>query len=211
MASVSEKRPAVELGSGGLTPAAVATEDLRASAEDMEQAAWREGIEPSGPLGIFVTAVRRTLISLADISEKQSRGVAATISGAQKLIDSEVAKLRLANEVATRAMNEAMAARNRAEVEAEKLTLKTISGLAPKILEEIRDAVVIRERRYNRKVEWRRASLVAVAVLGLVLGGYCWKAWQDGDASEALVRCLKQPFQAPNGDRYCSFSTLFPK
>ena len=208
---MSEKFTSAGMGSGNLTPAAVAAEDLRASAEDMEQAAWREGIDPSVPLGIWVTALRHALVHLADTSEKQSQGVAATITGAQRVIDSEVAKLRLANEVATRAMNEATAARSRAEVEAEKLTLKTISGLAPKILEEIRDAVVIRERRYNRKVEWRRASLVAIAVLGLLLGGYSWRAWQDGDASEALVRCLKQPFQAPNGDQYCSFSTLLPK
>lgn len=208
---MSEKFTSAGMGSGKLTPAAVAAEDLRASAEDMEQAAWREGIDPSGPLGIWVTALRHALVHLADTSEKQSQGVAATITGAQRVIDSEVAKLRLANEVATRAMNEATAARSRAEVEAEKLTLKTISGLAPKILEEIRDAVVIRERRYNRKIEWRRASLAAIAVLGLFLGGYSWKAWQDGDASEALVRCLKQPLQAPSGDRYCSFSTLFPK
>lgn len=209
---MSEKFTSEALGSTGLTPAAVAAEDLRASAEDMEHAAWREGIDPAGPLGIWVSALRRSLVNLADISEKQSQGVAATIAATQKLVDSEIQQLREANKRAMHAMNEATAALSRAKVEAETVTLKTIQDLAPKILKEIRDAVVIRERRYNRKVEWRRASLVAVAVLGLFLGGYSWRAWQDGDsAGDALVRCLKQPFAAPNGDRYCSFSTLFPK
>lgn len=209
---MSEKFTPEALGSTRLTPAAVAAEDLRASAEDMEQAAWREGIESTGPLGIWVTALRHSLVNLADISEKHSQGVAATIAATQKLVDAEITQLRETNKQAVHAMNEANAALSRVKVDAEKLTLKTIQDLGPQILAEIQDAVVIRERRYNRKVEWRRASLVAVAVLGLFLGGYSWRAWQDGtDASEALVRCLRQPFSAPNGDRYCSFSTLFPK
>lgn len=195
-----------------LTPAAVAAEDLRAAAEDMELAAWREGIDPTGPLGVWVTALRQSLVTLADISEKQSQGVAATIRATRSLVDAEISQLRAANEGAVRAMNEAGAALSRAKIETEKLTLKTIADLAPKILEEIRDAVVIRERRHNRIVEVRRACLVGATVLALFLGGYSWRAWQDGnDASAALVRCLKQPLQAPNGERYCAVSTLFPQ
>ena len=127
-------------------------------------------------------------------------------------MEAEIQQLREANKQAVHAMNEANAALRRAKVEAETVTLKTIQDLGPQILKGIREAVVIRERRYNRKVEWRRASLVAVAVLGLFLGGYSWRAWQDGgNGSDALVRCLQHPFQTPNGDRYCSFATLFPK
>ena len=195
-----------------LTPIAVAAEELRASAEDMEQAAWRTGLTPDEPLGIWVISLRRTLTNLANLSEGEAQGVSAVVDGTRKLVDAEVAQLREANKQAVQAMNEATAARSRAALDAEKLALKTINDLAPKILEKIRDAVVIRERRYNRKVEWRRVSLVAAAVLGLFLGGYSWRAWQDGNnASDALVRCLKQPLQASNGDRFCSFATLFPK
>jgi hypothetical protein len=195
-----------------LTPIAVAAEELRASAEDMEQAAWRTGLTPDEPLGIWVISLRRILTDLADLSEVEARGVSAVVEGTRKLVDAEISQLRAANEGAVRAMNEANAARSRAKIEAEKLTLKTIADLAPKILEEIRDAVVIRERRYNRTIEVRRACLVGAAVLGLFLGGYSWRARQDGnDASAALVRCLKQPLQAPDGERYCAFSALFPQ
>ena len=198
--------------SGELTPISVAAEELRASAQDMEQAAWRTGLTPDEPLGIWVISLRRTLTNLADLSEGGAQGVTTVVEGTRKLVDAEITQLREANKRAVHAMNEATAALSRAEIEAEKLTLKTIRDLAPQILKEIREAVVVRERRYNRKVEWRRASLVAVAVLGLFLGGYSWRAWQNGnEASDALVRCLQQPFSAPNGDRYCSFSTLFPK
>ena len=195
-----------------LTPIAVAAEELRASAEDMEQAAWRTGLTPEEPLGIWVISLRRTLTNLANLSEGEAEGVNSVVQGTRHLVDAEIEQLRQANKQAVHAMNEAKAALSRAEVDAKNLTLKTIQDLGPQILKGIREAVVIRERQYNRKVEWRRAGLVAAAVLGLFLGGYSWRAWQDGNsASDALVRCLKQPFQAPNGDRYCSFITLFPK
>lgn len=208
---MSDKFTPEAMGSGELTPAAVAAEDLRASAEDMEQAAWREGIDPTGPLGVWVTALRWSLTTLAGISEKQSQGVAAAIKGTRQLVDAEIAQLRIANEAAVRAMNEANAALSRAKVDTEKLTLKTLGDLAPKILEHIRDAVVIRERRYNRKVEWRRGILVGMAVLGLVVGGYSWRTWQDHDANAALERCLEHQLQAANGDKFCALSSLFPK
>ena len=194
-----------------LTPIAVAAEELRASAEDMEQAAWRTGLTPDEPLGIWVISLRRTLTNLANLSEGQEQGVSAVIDGSRKLVDAEVAQLRAANEASVRAMNEANAALSRAKVDAEKLTLKTLGDLSPKILEHIRDAVVIRERRYNRKVEWRRATLVGMAVLGLVVGGYSWRGWQDSDANSALSRCLEHQFQTPNGDKFCPISSLFLK
>lgn len=194
-----------------LTPIAVAAEELRASAEDMEQAAWRTGLTPDEPLGIWVISLRRTLTNLANLAEGEAQGVSAVIEGTRKLVDAEITQLRTANEGAVRAMNEANAALSRAKVEAEKLTLKTLGDLAPKILEHIRDAVVIRERRYNRKVEWRRATLVGMSVLGLMVGGYSWREWQDHDANAALGRCLEHQFQTPNGDKFCPVSSLHPK
>ena len=62
-----------------LTPIAVAAEELRASAEDMEQAAWRTGLTPEEPLGIWVISLRRTLTNLADMSEGEARGVNAIV------------------------------------------------------------------------------------------------------------------------------------
>ena len=189
--------------SGKLTPIAVAAEELRASAEDMEQAAWRTGLTPEEPLGIWVISLRRTLTNLANMSEGEAQGVSAVIEGTRQLVEAEIQQLREANKRAVHAMHKANAALTKAKDETEKMVLKTIQDLGPQILAQIHEAVVIRERSYNQKVQWRRASLVLVAVLGLFLGGYSWRAWQDGgNASDALVRCLQHPAQAPNGDRY---------
>ena len=66
-----------------LNPIRVAAEELRAAAEDMEEAAWREGVRPSGPLGVWVQAARRTLVSLADIVERQSDAVTSSVANAR--------------------------------------------------------------------------------------------------------------------------------
>ena len=155
-----------------LTPASVASEDLRAAAEDMEQAALREGIAPDGPLGVWVSTMRRGLIAFANVIEHQSERVEGTIGGARKLVEAEIVRLRLSNEGAIQAMNEATVTFNRSKIDAEKMSLKTIDDLTPKLLQEIREGVVIRERRHNRGVEWRRAIMAITAGLSLVIGGY---------------------------------------
>ena len=127
----------------------VAAENLRAAAEDMEDSAWRMGIERDSPLGIWVVTMRRSLTQLADITEKLSGGVTNTIRNGKALIEAEVERLRTVRETATIQLHEATAALTKAQVEAEKLTLKTLNDLIPKIVDQIRDAVVIREKRYN--------------------------------------------------------------
>ncbi|WP_424140117.1 hypothetical protein [Roseomonas chloroacetimidivorans] len=182
--------------SGELTPTSVAADDLRAAAEDMEQAAWRMGLAPHEPLGIWVASMRRTVTGLADLTERQAEAVAATVEGTRKVLDAEVAQLRAASEAAAHQMHEAKAVLTRAQVEAEKLTLKTLQDLTPKILEEIRDAVVIREKRYNKSMEWRRYGLVGLTAVCLLLGGYAGRAWQDWSATTALAHCVENPLAA---------------
>ena len=197
--------------SGELTPMSVAVEDVRASADDMGQAAWRMGLSPDEPLGIWVSCMRRTVVGLARLMERQVEATDAVLVGRRAVLDGEIAKGRSAGDAAALAMAEAQANLTRARVEAEKLTLKTIEELTPKILEEIRDAVVIREKRYNRRAEWRRHGLTALAVICLALGGYSWRAWQDHVATSALSRCAEQQFEAADGKTYCALSALLPQ
>lgn len=199
------------LMAGAMTMPAAA-EDLRAAVEDMEHACWREGIEPDGPLGVWVTTMRRGLQAFATLVETQSDRVEGTVGGARKLVEAEIGRLRLTNEVAIRAMNEATVTFNRSKIDAEKMSLKTINDLTPKLLQEIREGVIIRERRHNRGVEWRRAIMAITAALSLVIGGYAWRSFQSGgDTGAAIMRCMKAPLVANDGKRYCPFTTLFPE
>jgi len=195
-----------------LTTAAVAFEDLRAAAEDMEQAALREGIAPHGPLGVWVSTMRQMIVAYANVSERQTARVENTVGGARKLVDAEIARMQLSVEMSIRTMNEATVAFNRSKLDVEKVALKTISDLTPKLLQEIREGVIIRERRHNRGVEWRRAIMAITAALSLVIGGYAWRSFQsEGDAGAAIMRCMKAPLVANDGKRYCPFTTLFPE
>lgn len=196
---------------GGLTPSEVAAENLRAAAEDMEDSAWRMGIERDSPLGIWVVTMRRSLTQLADITEKLSGGVTNTIRNGKALIEAEVERLQTVRETATIQLHEATAALTKAQVEAEKLTLRTLNDLIPKIVDQIRDAVVIREKRYNRTMRWRQYALISAATVGLMVGGYSLRAWQDLDATSALARCAAATTTASDGSEYCALKSLLPQ
>ncbi|GAV34206.1 hypothetical protein ROTAS13_01869 [Roseomonas sp. TAS13] len=193
-----------------LTPTSVAAEELRSLAEDLEQAAWRMDINPEDPLGIWSIAMRHTVIGMANLVERQERGVESIIKRSQALVDKEVTALRAMGDTAALQIGEAQAALAKAKVDAEKLTLQTLHDLTPKIVEQIRDAVVIREKRYNRSMRWRHYALISAATVCLMVGGYSVRAWQDLGATSAMARCVSAGFKAADGEEYCAMRTLLP-
>lgn len=131
---------------------------------------------------------------------------------AQKTAEIELAKLRAATEAANLAVRQAKLAQASLEVQRETLIAKMIENIAPKLAAGVKDWVVIRERRYNRNVEWARFFATASVVLVLVLGGYAWRAWQDGKATDALENCLAQQFLDPaSGKHFCEIELLMVK
>ncbi|UZO94694.1 hypothetical protein [Roseomonas mucosa] len=194
-----------------LTPTSVAAEELRALAEDLEQAAWRMDINPEDPLGIWSIAMRRTVVGIANLVERQERGVESVIERSWVLVDKEVTALRVMGDTAALQIGEAQAALAKAKVDAEKLTLQTLHDLTPKIVGQIRDAVVIREKRYNRTMRWRQYALISAATVGLMVGGYSLRAWQDLDDTSALARCAAATTKASDGSEYCALKSLLPQ
>lgn len=194
-----------------LNPIRVAAEELRAAAEDMEEAAWREGVRPSGPLGVWVQAARRTLVSLADIVERQSDAVTSSVANAKALAEAEVAKLREARLAAEAELKKATTALRTLEIRKETLTGEMVKVIAPGLREELKRAVVIKERRRDRNVEWARAAAVGAVVLGLVAGGYGWRAWDDSAMTAAVEQCELHPLVDAKGVRYCPLDAMLAR
>ena len=194
-----------------LNPIRVAAEELRAAAEDMEEAAWREGIRPSGPLGVWVQAARCTLVKLADIIEHQSDAVTDTVANAKVLAEAEVAKLREARLAAEIALKQAETSLRTLEIKKATLTSEMVQVIAPGLRDELKQAVVIKERRHNRNVEWGRALATGALVLGLVAGGYALGVWDDSGVNAAVSRCELHPVPDGQGGRYCRLDELLAR
>jgi len=195
-----------------LNPIRVAAEELRAAAEDMEEAAWREGIRPSGPLGVWVQAARCTLVMLADIVIRQGEAVTGTVADARALAEAEVAKLREARLAAEAELKKATTALRTLEIQKVTLTSEMVQVIAPGLREELRQAVVIKERRHNRHVEWGRAVAAGAVAVGLLIGGYVLGTWDDSGVNAAVEQCELHPLQdIKTGARYCLLDELLKR
>lgn len=161
---------------------------LRAAALKLRKAALVECIEPDGPLGAWVEAQDHALTAQADVAEHQERLITDVLGGADKAIGTRLGECKALAE-STRAM---LASVERAqvvlEIKTQRVMGEMIERLTPQLVEGVREAVVIRERRYNRKVETSRIAGVVAVALGLLLGGYIWGANRNpSDEQDRLV------------------------
>lgn len=160
-------------------------EQLRAAAVEMEEAAWREGIDTDGPLGTFVRAMRRAILILAEIADRQADGVVRTVHDARLVVEAEAVKARKTNELAFLVMEGARSAHASFDVQKEMLVGKLVDTIVPQMVKAVGAAIVIRERRYNQRVHWGRAAGIAAVAGGLLLGGYVWGGWRPDNTAIA--------------------------
>jgi len=173
--------------------AEVATaEHLRAAATEMEEAAWREGIDAAAPLGVFVRAMHRTILIMAEIAERQADGVVKTVRDAMHVAEAEAVKARKANELAYLAVEAARTAHASFEVQKDQVFGKLVSTIVPQLVKAVGEAVVIRERLYNARVQWGRAAGIAAAAGCLLLGGYVWGGRLPDNAAIAGAMALER-------------------
>jgi len=191
-------------------------DELRAAALAMEQAAWREGIDGTGPLGVWVTAMRAALVSLADICDGQLNQAVETVRDAKATTEGELKKLQVARDEAGRLLEQARMAQVGFEVQKEKLIAGLVNTIVPQMVEAVGKAVVIRQVRFNQKVQWGRAAGIAAAALALVLGGFVWGTWAPDNsvaagalALERIRQCQAAPIkEARTGETFCTLKSL---
>jgi hypothetical protein len=102
----------------------------------------------------------------------------------------------------------------RLEVEKTKVTAQLIDRIVPDMIRGVKDALVIKERRRDRNMEWTRALGAGGIALALVVSGYVWGTWSDwGMASRiesvgaAVERCqVTSKWADDKGQRLCQMS-----
>ena len=130
-----------------------------------------------------------------------------TSEGGREAAEREFAQAREIRRAAEGSLKQARTALISLEVEKENLTVKMIKETLPLFAERLKDALVIRERRWNDDVKRRRFATAGLVALGLVSGGYGIRVWQSWDATTTLEWCLWNQLQA-NGHAYCDLTSL---
>ena len=97
------------------------------------------------------------------------------------------------------------------EVRSHNLVTQTIHRMADRVAEQMRDRMVIVERRHNRIALWRRAGVLAATVVGIFLVGFAAAEYSDRDATDLMDRCMAHPFvNAQTGGLVCEVGSPRP-
>jgi hypothetical protein len=94
------------------------------------------------------------------------------------------------------------------QVEKENLVAKMIKETLPLFAERLKEALIIREKRWNDDVNRRHLATAGAVTLALVSAAYGVRAWQDSAVAGAFYRCLAHPLQA-SGHFYCDVTSFF--
>lgn len=171
--------------------------DLETHIEALRQAAVREGIVPGEPLGRWVQAQEDLLRALADQEDRRERQIAEITDGLKARITEADLQVRRVD-----------AAIRQAEIKAGDAEAAIVKRLVEEIANRLRGVVVLRELRWNRDQNWRRAALLGLLLAGLVLTGYAARAWEDRDATAMLGRCQAATVKDASGALYCPVAVM---
>lgn len=199
------------------TEAAKAAHELERVVRETEVAAREWGVRPDHLEGRFVSALLATMTWLGRLIQAAMADLKASTQETRAASVVELEKLRLANEVSTKVLGQARQALLGAEVEQRKLLGQVVAAAAPQIIAAIGAAVVIREHRYNKHLQWGRSAGIAALVLVLLGGGYVWGGWQSPSvaagavALERIRQCEADPVKdARTSEAFCPLRKLLP-
>jgi len=185
---------------------------LRTAAEGLIAVGRAEGIEPQGPLGQWLDAQAEALRALAEILGAQELRFEELMRNVNAAASAELEKLvaaaALGNDVVRAgevALRQARTAQISLQVEKENLTAMMVKETLPLFVERLKEALIIRERRWNDDVKRRRLATAGLVTLGLVFGGYAAHVWQAWTATGAYDWCWAHPLQA-SGRVYCDMT-----
>lgn len=188
-----------------------AVSTLREATDALDDAAWREGIEPDGALGLFVGVMRTALYRLADLSARTESTMGSNIDAVRLLAEQELLKLRQMTDAAGVAVRQARQAQINLELERELIATRLVEHLGPQIAEGVKHWRIIKETEFNRRQARRRAVLTAAAALALVTTGYLGRAWEDRISAAAFAHCLAHRVTDQTGQhQYCDLADLAP-
>jgi len=185
---------------------------LRTAAEGLIAVGRAEGIEPQGPLGQWLNAQAEALRALAEILGAQELRFEELMRNVNAAASAELEKLvaaaALGNDVVRAgevALRQARTAQISLQVEKENLTAMMVKETLPLFVERLKEALIIRERRWNDDVKRRRLATAGLVTLGLVFGGYAAHVWQAWTATGAYDWCWAHPLPA-RGRVYCDMT-----
>jgi Spy/CpxP family protein refolding chaperone len=185
------KEPTVGGGRRSQTGASTPLDQLKAAQVQLDEAIITEGIEPSGPLGVWASAQRAMIAAIVSYMEDHTARVETKAQSVEASMRAEVDRVKVTNDAAR---VETMRLRSQGDLLKEE-RLKAGDDLAirmsDKIQEHLKDTVLVREKRWNLFHNLRLVAMFAGVLFAVFLGGQ-WTVFH-GDRRDILERCQASP------------------
>jgi hypothetical protein len=191
----------------------------------VETAARDWGVRPEYPEGVFISTMIGTQAGFAEVALSVGDALFAIVERAKAAAEDELARQRVVTERTRQTLTKASGlienldkgarhAIENIEVEKTEVLTQLVRDMLPDMTRGVREALVIRERRYNHEREWMRALCIGALMVGLVLTGYAWGTWSDWGLTSrvesigtAVERCqLTSRWTDEKGNRLCEMS-----
>jgi hypothetical protein len=199
--------------------------DFQARLETLREAAEAWGVRPDHPEGWFVSTMIGTQEGFAELAVSLAAVLFDVVKEARATAEEELARQRVVTERTRQTLSKASgvienldkgarSAIEKIEVEKTEVLTQLVRDILPDMTRGVREALVIRERRYNHDREWMRALCIGALMVGLVLTGYAWGTWSDWGLTSrvesigaALERCqLTSRWADEKGNRLCEMN-----
>ena len=199
-----------------IDPGGQAQEDWRCEfrhrMEEVEIAAREWGLRSHEPEGRFVSALLGAVGMLGQIARANQGRIEEVVREGREAAAADLARARELSKAADLALRQSRQALIGLEVERENLVLRMIKETLPLFADRLKQALVIREQRWNSDLRRRRYATAGAVALAVFLGGYALRAWSESDRLAAFDRCLSHAQQV-EGRYWCevtAFQTDIP-
>ena len=170
---------------------------------EIESALARAGIREDDP-------IKPVFAGLVDLFERVRRE-AAEVRGTRQAAEAGIALMKKATERCTAETLKLERMFGTMEVRSHNLVTQTIHSMADRVAEQMRDRMVIVERRHNRVALWRRAGVLTAAVTAIFLVGFVAAEYSDRNATDLMDRCMAHPLvNAQTGGLVCEVGSPRP-
>jgi hypothetical protein len=188
----------------------------------VETAARDLGVRPEYPEGVFISTMISTQAGFAEVALGVGDALLAIVERAKAAGEDELARQRVMTERTRQTLVKASGvienldkgarqAIDKIEVDKTVVLTQLVKDILPDMTRGVREALVIKQRRYNHNLEFVRALCLGVLMVGLVVTGYVWGTWSDWgmagrveNIGAAIERCqLTSHWEDDKGNRLC--------
>ena len=177
--------------------------DLPAALRRVEEAARDWGVRPDAMEGRFVSALMSAISQLGRVSEAAQGEFQRLFQKAQAIAEIELERAKEITKASNLSLHQARTAFLGLQVERETTVARMIDETLPMFAERLQGALVIREKLWAEDQRRRRYAMVALVTLGIFLGGYVLRAWQDGGPLDAFGQWCLTHQQQSQGHAFC--------